>query len=127
MIATLTAIGAGGALGAISRYSVSLATTHLIGPGFPWGTLTVNVTGSLIMGMLIAIFALFWQPPEALRLFFITGFLGSFTTFSTFSLDIVTLYERGEMLSAGLYGMASVLLSIGALFMGMTLVRGLTS
>ncbi|PTN10009.1 fluoride efflux transporter CrcB [Nitrosomonas aestuarii] len=127
MLNTLAAVGTGGALGAISRYSVSLAATHWMGHGFPWGTLTVNITGSFLMGMLIAVFAHIWHPPETWRLFFVTGFLGGFTTFSTFSLDIVTLYERGEMLSAGFYGMASVVLSISALFAGMALVRYVTS
>ena len=123
MITTLAAIGMGGAFGAISRYGVNLAATHLIGHGFPWGTLTVNVAGSFVMGIMIALFAHFWQPPEALRLFLVTGFLGGFTTFSTFSLDIVTLFERGEFVSALLYGSASVLLSIGALLTGMALIR----
>ncbi|MCB1948257.1 fluoride efflux transporter CrcB [Nitrosomonas sp.] len=123
MITTLAAIGMGGAFGAISRYGVNLAATHLIGHGFPWGTLTVNVAGSFVMGIMIALFAHFWQPPEALRLFLVTGFLGGFTTFSTFSLDIVTLFERGEFVSAFLYGSASVLLSIGALLTGMALIR----
>lgn len=127
MSVTIAAIAAGGALGAVSRYGISLAAGHLIGHGFPWGTLIVNVAGSFIMGILIAIFAHFWHPPNALRLFFVTGFLGGFTTFSTFSLDIVTLYERGEIVSAVLYGTASVALSIGALFAGMALVRGLSS
>ena len=67
MITTLAAIGMGGAFGAISRYGVNLAATHLIGHGFPWGTLTVNVAGSFVMGIMIALFAHFWQPPEALR------------------------------------------------------------
>ncbi|HNP25693.1 MAG TPA: CrcB family protein, partial [Nitrosomonas sp.] len=74
-----------------------------------------------------AVFAHIWHPPETWRLFFVTGFLGGFTTFSTFSLDIVTLYERGEMLSAGIYGVASVVLSISALFAGMVLVRYLSA
>lgn len=123
MSVTIAAIAAGGALGAVSRYGVSLAAGHLIGHGFPWGTLIVNVAGSFLIGILIAVFVHFWQPPNVLRLFFVTGYLGGFTTFSTFSLDIVTLYERGEMLSAALYGTASVALSIGALFAGMALTR----
>ncbi|SES81667.1 CrcB protein [Nitrosomonas marina] len=126
MLVTIAAIGAGGALGAISRYGVSLTAAHLFGHHFPWGTLTVNISGSFIMGLLIALFAHFWQPPEVLRLFFVTGFLGGFTTFSTFSLDIATLYERGNLVTAFMYGSSSVVLSIGALFAGMALVRQLT-
>ena len=127
MFATIAAVGAGGALGAISRYGVGLVATYLAGPSFPWGTLTVNIVGSFIMGLMIAIFAHFWQPPEAWRLFLVTGFLGGFTTFSTFSLDIVTLYERGDVYHALLYGMASIVLSVSALFVGMLLVRSFSS
>ncbi|MCP5246441.1 MAG: fluoride efflux transporter CrcB [Burkholderiales bacterium] len=123
MLNTLAAIGIGGALGAISRYGVSLAALHLFGHGFPWGTLIVNIAGSFLMGALIAVFAHMWHPSETWRLFLVTGFLGGFTTFSTFSLDIVSLYERGELLTAGLYAMASVVLSIGALFGGLALIR----
>lgn len=127
MVSTLIAIGIGGALGTVSRYGINLTAVHLMGHGFPWGTLAVNVTGSLLMGMLIAIFAHFWQPSEAVRLFFITGFLGGFTTFSTFSLDVVALYERGEIFSAGIYAIASVFFSVGALFAGLALVRSFIS
>ena len=123
MVNTLAAIGIGGALGAISRYGVSLAAMHLIGHGFPWGTLIVNIAGSFLMGVLIAVFAHIWHPSETWRLFLVTGFLGGFTTFSAFSLDVVSLYERKEFLVAGLYGMTSVILSIGALFGGMALMR----
>jgi len=126
MLVTIAAVGTGGALGAISRYGVSLLASHIAGPGFPWGTLTVNIVGSFIMGLIIAIFAQFWQPPEAWRLFIVTGFLGGFTTFSTFSLDIVTLYERGEIFHTLLYGMASLALSVSALFIGMWLIRNLS-
>ncbi len=126
MFATLAAIGMGGALGAISRHGVNLVAVQLAGPDFPWGTLTVNIVGSFIMGLIIAIFAQFWQPPEAWRLFLVTGFLGGFTTFSTFSLDVATLFERGDILHALLYSIASIVLSISALFIGMWLIRNLS-
>lgn len=123
MIITLTAIGIGGALGAMLRYTVNRTALQLMGHDFPWGTLAVNVTGSLLMGVFIAALAHFWQPPESIRLFLVTGFLGGYTTFSTFTLDVVTLYERGEVVSAGIYSIVSVLLSIGALFSGFVLVK----
>ncbi|MCB1562440.1 MAG: fluoride efflux transporter CrcB [Alphaproteobacteria bacterium] len=127
MIGTIGMIGAGGALGAVSRYGVNLLAVRIMGHGFPWGTLAVNVAGSFVMGALIALFAHLWQPPEAVRVFFVTGFLGAFTTFSTFSLDTVALYERGELMISGLYVLASVILSIVALVAAMLLVRGITS
>lgn len=127
MISTIIAIATGGACGALLRHGVNVGAVHLMGHGFPWGTLTVNVLGSFVMGVFIAVFAHFWQPPEAVRLFLVTGFLGAFTTFSTFSLDVVSLYERGALLAAGGYMMASVVLSVGALLAAMILVRGLLS
>ncbi len=127
MISTIAAIAGGGALGALSRYGVNTAAFHLLGPGFPWATLGVNVIGSFLMGCSIAAFAHFWQPSEEVRLFLITGFLGAFTTFSTFSLDAVALWERGQMISAAGYISASVILSITALLLGMLLIRNLIS
>jgi CrcB protein len=127
MIGTIGMIGAGGAIGAVSRYGVNLLAVRIMGHGFPWGTLAVNVAGSFIMGALIALFAHLWQPPESVRIFFVTGFLGAFTTFSTFSLDTVALYERGDIMLSGLYVLASVILSVGALMGAMLIMRGLTS
>lgn len=127
MIGTIGAIAFGGALGAVLRHSVNVAAAHLFGTGFPWGTLSVNVAGSFLMGALIAVFAHFWQPPQEMRLFLITGFLGAFTTFSTFSLDASVLWERGALLAAGGYVIASVVLSIAALFAAMILVRSFVS
>lgn len=124
-ILTITSIAAGGAMGALARHGVNVVSSHALGTGFPYGTLFVNIMGSFIMGCLIASFAHIWQPPKTVQPFLITGFLGAFTTFSTFSLDAVALYERGAyMLSAG-YIAGSVILSIGALFAGLTLIRGI--
>lgn len=126
MISTIIAIATGGALGAVLRYGVNVIVAHFMGYGFPWGTLAVNVAGSFLMGLLIAIFAHFWNPPEVMRIFLVTGFLGAFTTFSTFSLDAVTLFERGAFLATGGYMLASVVLSISALFTAMLIVRSFT-
>lgn len=79
------------------------------------------------MGLGIAVFAQVWQPPESMRLLLVTGFLGAFTTFSAFSLDTITLWERGEVLSTLAYILASVILSIAALFFALTLGRTLLS
>ncbi len=126
-IATFLAIGAGGAIGAMSRHGVNILSVKIMGHGFPYGTLSVNLIGSFLMGVLVIIFATLWQPPEALRVLIITGFLGAFTTFSTFSLDFVTLIERHNYIAGGSYLAASVILSIAALFAGMTLMRAFIS
>ncbi len=128
-IITIASVAAGGAIGALGRYGVGIGTMVLLGhkASFPWATLVVNVAGSFLMGVVIVMFGQVWQPPAALRIAIVTGFLGAFTTFSTFSLDTVSLYERGEILSAGLYAGASVILSISALVLGMWLSRSLIS
>lgn len=116
-------VAAGGALGAGMRHLVNLATLRLIGAGFPWGTLIVNVLGCLAMGIFIEMLARRFGGSAELRLFIATGLLGGFTTFSAFSLDFAVLYERGALLQAGAYVGASVLVSIAAVFAGMWLAR----
>jgi len=123
----IVAIAAGGALGAILRHGANISAVKLLGHGFPYGTLAVNVAGSFTMGLCIAVFAHYWQPTEAMRYFLITGFLGAFTTFSTFSLDFANLWERGAYLHSGLYLGGSVILSITALFLAMALMRAFVS
>lgn len=123
----ILAIAAGGALGAILRHGANISAVKLMGHGFPYGTLAVNVVGSFAMGLCIAIFAQYWQPSESMRYFLITGFLGAFTTFSTFSLDFANLWERGAYLHSALYLGGSVILSIAGLFAAMALVRAFAS
>ncbi|MBX2834238.1 MAG: fluoride efflux transporter CrcB [Micavibrio sp.] len=123
MIQTIAAIAAGGAIGAVLRYGAGLGAVKLLGHGFPYGTLFVNIVGSAIMGALIVIFAYTNNPPETLRVFMVTGLLGAFTTFSTFSLDFASLVQRADYLSAGLYLTASVVVSIAALFTAMAITR----
>ncbi len=119
-------VGAGGALGAMARFAVGRLGVALWGAGFPWGTLLVNIVGSFLMGLFVHWAAL--RPETAAasssaRLFFAVGLLGAFTTFSTFSLDVVTLFrDRHIGLGAGYIG-ASVLLSIGALIAGLEAAR----
>jgi CrcB protein len=113
----------GGAIGASARYLVGIGTLRFIGPGFPWGTLIVNVVGSLIMGLLIASFALRFSVSNEVRTFLVTGALGGFTTFSAFSLDFAVLMERKAQGLALAYLGASVALSILALIAGLYIAR----
>ena len=113
----------GGGVGAALRHGVNLVAARLLGTSFPFGTLTVNVLGSLIMGLMVAWFAFEGTPSQHWRLFLTTGMLGGFTTFSTFSLDTALLYERGELGLAALYVAASVVAGIVGLFGGLALVR----
>ena len=115
----------GGGVGAALRHGVNLAAARLFGTGFPAGTLTVNVVGSLAMGMLAAWFAFKGDASQHWRLFLTTGVLGGFTTFSSFSLDVAVLYERGATGLAATYVALSLVLSVLGLFAGLTLVRGI--
>src|SRR6187431_3601105 len=116
----------GGGFGAALRHGVNLASARLLGSAFPYATLIENVTGSLAMGLLAGYFAFKGDASQHWRLFLTTGILGGYTTFSAFSLDVALLYERGEIGLAALYVLLSVVLSIGGLFGGLALVRGLT-
>jgi len=113
----------GGGIGAALRHGVNLASARLLGTAFPYHTLIINVTGSLVMGLIAGYFALKGDASQSWRLFLTTGILGGYTTFSAFSLDAALLYERGELGLAALYVLASVALSIGGLFAGLALVR----
>jgi len=125
MLNASLAIALGGAIGSVLRHGVNVASAKMLGTDFPYGTLTVNLVGSFVMGLLFAVFAHVWQPPQGLRLFLVTGVLGGFTTFSSFSLDAVTLLERQDYLAAGLYILTSVALSLVALFAAMIVVRSI--
>ena len=114
----------GGGIGAGLRHLSGTAALRLMGPNFPWGTLFVNVFGSLVMGLFIA-----WLvkrtggTSQEVRLFFATGVLGGFTTFSAFSLDVANLIEKGAQSDAVFYIVSSVLLSIAAVFAGLWMGR----
>jgi CrcB protein len=122
MIASLIQVALGGAIGASARYLSNVGVMRLIGPGFPWGTLAVNVLGSFLMGVLVVVLA----HKDAMRLapFLMTGLLGGFTTFSAFSLDVMTLIERGQTNLALFYAIGSVLMSLGAMVLAMLVLRG---
>lgn len=122
MIQTLFQVALGGAIGASARYLTNTAFMRLIGPGFPWATVAVNVAGSLLMGVLVV--ALAHKDATRLAPFLMTGVLGGFTTFSAFSLDTMTLVERGQIGLAAVYVLGSVGLSLAAFMAGMVLTRG---
>ncbi len=115
-------VAAGGGIGAALRHLANLAALRLLGTGFPWSTLFVNIAGSLAMGLLVGWLARRGGTPE-LRLFLATGLLGGFTTFSAFSLDFAALWERSAFGPALGYALSSVVLSIAAVFAGLWMMR----
>lgn len=121
----LMIVALGGAVGASLRHLAGIAALRLLGPGFPWGTLAVNVVGSFAMGVFIELLVRRIEATNELRLLIATGLLGGFTTFSAFSLDAVVLWERGAIATAIGYVAASVFLAIAALFAGLSLTRSL--
>ena len=121
----LLLVAVGGAVGAALRHVANTLSLRLFGPDFPWGTLFVNIAGSLAMGLLIGWLARrAGGSPNEIRLFLATGVLGGFTTFSAFSLDFAVLWERGAIVGAAVYVLASVLVSLAAVFTGLWLMRG---
>lgn len=121
-VAVFLGAGLGGAL----RHGVNVASLRWLGAAFPYGTLTVNIAGSLAMGLAAGWFASRLDPAHSWRLFLTTGVLGGFTTFSAYSLEVLQLYERGSQLSALAYAAASVVLSVAALALGLFTMRQLT-
>jgi len=125
MIKTLMFIAGGGAIGALSRYGASLGVYSIFGRGFPYGTLFVNVAGSFLMGMLsIMLLERFNLGPEW-RAAILVGFLGSFTTFSTFSIETLNLLEQGDFNRALLNISVSLVLCIAAVWFGVSIGRQL--
>lgn len=113
----------GGGLGASLRHWTGVWTLRQFGPAFPYGTMTVNILGSLLMGVLIGYLSKKGGTPNEVRLFLATGFLGGFTTFSAFSLDVANLWQRGDLTGAFSYAALSVILSLAAVFIGLWLMR----
>lgn len=122
---TVLVVALGGAFGAVSRYVVSGWVQHAAGSGFPWGTWTVNAAGSLLLG-----FAMVWltqsMASSELRNFVAMGFLGSFTTFSTFSFEAVELAREGLWGRAGVYSIGSVLVGVAAVVLGAMAASAMT-
>jgi len=123
---TLILIAVGGAAGSVLRYLIGGAVQHLSPRGFPIGTLSVNVLGCLLIGILASHF-LNVQAAASMRALLIVGFCGGFTTFSAFSHETVALLEGGEYASAAAYVVLSTALSLGATFAGMGAVRAVVS
>ncbi len=117
------AVAAGGAIGASARYLLVGRLDHWLGAGFSMGTLAANATGSFMIGALIEVTALVWSPAPELRALLVAGVLGSVTSVSTFSLDVLVLFERGAAGQAAVYVLASVTLSLAGIYAGMRLLR----
>lgn len=119
----ILAIALGGALGAMFRYFLGNQISIMFGTNFPWSILLVNVIGSLLMGITIESFNLFSISSEPAQKFLTIGILGAFTTFSTFSLDVVNLVLMNRFADAFIYILASVILAVGFLFLGIQFIK----
>jgi CrcB protein len=119
----ILAVAAGGAIGSVARYLMAGWIGHIVGPGFPLGVMTVNILGSAAMGVLVEGFALSWSVSSELRAFLTVGILGGFTTFSSFSLDAVLLFQKGEFGLGAVYILGSVALSLAGLVAGLQIAR----
>ena len=114
----------GGGLGAALRHGINLGVARWFGTSFPLATMIINISGSLVMGLIAGYFAFRGgDGSQHWRLFLTTGILGGYTTFSTFSLDVAFLYERGELVHTALYIVGSVALSIFGIFLGLAVAR----
>jgi CrcB protein len=126
MLMRLTTVAAGGAIGAVMRYLTTAAVHRVLPPTFPYGTLTVNVVGSLVVGVLGGVFAARADSSDhLLQLFLIVGVCGGFTTFSAFSADTFHLIERGAMGAAAANITLQLVLSLAAVFAGFWMARQL--
>lgn len=121
-LAHMLQVAIGGAIGSALRYGVNVSAGRAFGTGFPFATLIVNVVGSFAMGMLVAVLA--QKGGMKFAPFLMTGILGGFTTFSAFSLDTMTLWERGQTGLALAYVAASIVLSLAAIALALHLFRG---
>ncbi|KQZ54981.1 protein CrcB [Rhizobium sp. Root149] len=118
-------VAVGGAFGSVCRYLTGILMTRLMGPAFPWGTITVNIVGSFAIGLLTELVARRFDASLEMRLLLVVGILGGFTTFSSFSLDTVALIEKGAVSSAVIYVFSSVVVSLMATFAGFAVGRAL--
>jgi CrcB protein len=115
----------GGGIGSTLRHIINIVSPRVLGSGFPYHTFIINITGSIVMGLIAGYLAFKGEASQPWRLFLMTGILGGYTTFSAFSLDAALLYERGEIGLALFYVLGSVVFSILGLFAGLALVRHL--
>ncbi len=121
----LISIALGGAIGAVLRFMTSNMVYSQLGRVFPWGTLMVNVIGSLFMGLLFVLFTERMELNSDVRAFITVGLLGAFTTFSTFTIETMNLIESGELMRAGVNILASVVCCLAACWLGMIIARQL--
>lgn len=124
-MSNLVYIAAGGVIGAILRYTVTGAVFRLVPGAFPWGTLLVNITGCLAIGAVWHLFEGFYITPN-MRLFLMVGLLGAYTTFSSFGLETLNLLREGEVGHALFYVLASNIIGVAAVYVGLLAARGLT-
>ena len=119
---TLLQVALGGAIGASARFLTNVGAARILGAGFPWGTVIVNMLGSFVMGVLVVTLA----QKDAMRMvpFLMTGILGGFTTFSAFSLDALKLFQSGQPALSAVYVLGSVVLSLAAIVAGVALAKG---
>jgi CrcB protein len=130
-LAASALVATGGAVGAVARYQLGRMVTNLTGPSnaFPWGTLSVNLIGSLAMGALLGWFgrgSVAADTAETMRLLIGVGLLGGFTTFSAFSAELVTMLHRGQMIDALIYGAASLFAGMAALLAGLIIAQSVS-
>lgn len=121
------AVAIGAAAGGVVRYWVGMAIQHRVGMAFPWGTLMINVTGSLLLGFLIRYAIATPAIGVEMRALLTTGFCGGYTTFSTYSLETMALIEEGQYQRAAAYAVGSVVLALVATLVGFTLARELVA
>lgn len=128
--AELASVAAGGAIGSCARYLVGVVATRWLGAGFPWATAFVNTTGALAIGFLAVLVGEWWRGPK-FRLFWMVGLLGGYTTFSSYAIEGVQLWERGRVGRSLLFLGGSVFLGFVAVLIGMAVgmavVRGWTT
>lgn len=113
----------GGGLGSALRHGINVLAARFWGVQYPIGTLSINILGSFLMGVVVEYLAMKSGLSQHVRLFLTTGVIGGFTTFSTFTLEIATLSARGEIIWAGLYVASSLIFGVGGFYAGMALVR----
>lgn len=113
----------GGAIGSGLRYGIGAYMLRLLGPGWPWGTFTVNILGSLMMGLIMGWFAFRGAGNGAAQIFLATGILGGFTTFSAFSLEAARMFETKAYTQLALYTGSSVILGVLMIFAGLFIMR----
>lgn len=123
----ILAVACGAAIGANLRYALTLWAAQRFGTAWPYGTFMINILGCLLIGILLSLATTRLSLQPVVRLFLVTGLLGGFTTFSSFGYESFTLITSGDWLGAGLYIAASVVVGLGSVFMGVGLVRFLTS